>query len=124
MSGSIRVHPKYGLNPTLPQCIICGEDTGEIIIGASFKDKNGKPCAAPMKCGVVSLEPCPKCREKYLTDGVLLVEVEEDRKYRRPLAVITVEAFNRLFNAPIPPKHIAVVETGLLEKIGVVPGAG
>ena len=71
MSDSIRLHKKYGLNPTLPVCFYCGEETGEIaLLGAGY---NGE---APMHL-CINVEPCPKCREKY-KDYVLLVETTQN----------------------------------------------
>lgn len=73
MSDSIRLHNKYGVNPTLAVCFYCGEETGEIaLLGAAY---NGE---APMHM-CVSVEPCKKCKEKY-KDYVLLVEAKNDEK--------------------------------------------
>lgn len=71
MPETIRLHKKYGLNPTLSTCFYCGEETGEIaLLGAGY---NGE---APMHL-CTSIEPCEKCREKY-KDYVLLVEATQN----------------------------------------------
>lgn len=105
----IFLHPKYGLNPTIPTCILCGKEKGEIaLLGRAYKEE------APMHM-VLDFEPCKDCREKYLNSGIMLVEVE-DNKYKA--IVIKEEAFKRIFSADIPPRRIAMVERGLLNKIG------
>lgn len=110
----IRLHPKYGLNPTISQCIICGKDMNEIVLlGAACKDR------APMKM-ITSIEPCDECRKKYLATGVLLIESDEEKNPTGKLAVITDSAFEDFFDVPIPAKKICYVEFGLLKKIGVV----
>ena len=38
MSG-IRLSKKYGVNPSLSQCLICGKDVGVILFGAAWKEK-------------------------------------------------------------------------------------
>ena len=121
MKNSIRLHKDFGLNPTMPQCIICGGDTGEIaLLGAAYKGE------APRKM-LLGVEPCKQCREKYLTVGVLLVEADQrevkNKMQHIPTGKVTVlkdEAFTRIFDKPIPPKKICYVEIGLLDKIGAV----
>lgn len=67
MAKGIRIHPKFGLNPTLCTCFYCGKETGEIaLLGASCKDE-----APRHTC--VSLEPCGECKKRF-KDSVLLVE--------------------------------------------------
>lgn len=73
MSGSIRLHKQYGLNPTLSTCFYCGEETGEIaLLGAAYKGE------APMHL-CTSLEPCPSCKLKF-KNSVLLVEARQDER--------------------------------------------
>lgn len=122
MNNSIRLHKEFGLNPTLSQCIICKEDTGEIaLLGAMSKEQ------APMH-SITSIEPCKKCKEKYLSNGVMLVEATTTYKghygepTREPTGLITVlkdEAFTRIFNQPIPKGKICMVEVGVFEKLGI-----
>lgn len=64
---SIRVHPKYGLNPTVPVCFWCGEDTGEVaLMGAAIKGK------APSKA-IINYEPCAKCKMN-MAMGLVVIE--------------------------------------------------
>lgn len=114
----VRIHEKYGLNPTMPICIICRKEKGEIaLLGASYKEQ------APMKM-LLDIEPCQDCRKKYLSNGVLLVEVEVEyrtgKEHKIPtgnIVVIKTEAFSRIFEDPIPSKNICMVEVGVLQKL-------
>ena len=110
----MRLHREHGLNPTLSTCIICGKETGEIaLLGAAYKGE------APMHM-VTGLEPCDKCKEDYLKEGVLLLETDENRVPTGSLVVIKVEAFSKVCNkVPIPPRHIALVEQGMFEQLGL-----
>jgi hypothetical protein len=102
MVNRITLHPKYGLNPTISQCLICGKDLNEIaLLGNHYKEQ------APMHM-VTSIIPCDECREKY--------------GYGKPVVdgdcfVITDEAFKKLFTCEIPVKKIAYLEEAVFNKI-------
>jgi hypothetical protein len=77
---------------SLDTCIVCGEAKGVLLdrkLNPRFERKT-----------ITSLEPCEKCNEKYLTEGVMLVYIG-DNDY--DLLVIKDEAFERLFNREVPP---------------------
>jgi hypothetical protein len=106
MTKGIRLHKEFGLNPTISTCIVCGEDKKEIaLLGAGYKGQ------APMHM-ITSVEPCDNCRKKYLEegDGVLLLEATSDRKPTGSLTVLKREAFERLFNTPVPHHRIALID--------------
>ena len=63
---SLRLSKKYGLNPTLLVCPICGKDTGIALLGAN----NGKQ--APMTTKDSNL--CDECKALY----VQIIEVESE----------------------------------------------
>lgn len=66
--SSIRLHSKFGLNPTVPVCFWCGEDTGEVaLLGAAYKGE------APSKM-IMSYDPCPNC-QKLFSQGCFCFEV-------------------------------------------------
>jgi hypothetical protein len=79
MNDSIRLHPKHGLNPTIPICFYCGKEKNEIaLLGAAYRGE------APMHM-VTSVEPCDECKERYV-EYTLLVEMErvfDNRAYGR-----------------------------------------
>ncbi len=100
---SIRLHPKHGLNPTVPQCFWCGEDKNEVaLLGAALNKQ------APMHM-VLDYEPCDRCRAQW-EQGIVLVEcVPADPTRPRPelvkgtgaypsgrFIVVTEEAWERL----------------------------
>lgn len=63
--ASIRLSKKYGLNPSLMVCPICGESVGVAILGANRGKK------APNK---INGDLCNTCKEKYVT----IIEVENE----------------------------------------------
>ena len=70
MTGSIRLHPKFGLNPTIPTCFWCGKDKNELILlGAAFKEE------APRHM-YLDYEPCDTCKDQMKL-GVTLIEAND-----------------------------------------------
>lgn len=76
MTRGVRLHPKHGVNPTMPVCAWCGEPTGEIaLLGAAYKGK------APMHMRLND-DPCAKCLES-MAQGITFIErVREGSKER------------------------------------------
>lgn len=85
-------------------CMICHEE----VILLARKNAKGE---LPEKDSILP-QVCDKCRAKYLSKGVLLINPDNGR-----LVVIKDEAFNRLFNEPTPPKKIAFTDDELLNKL-------
>jgi hypothetical protein len=117
MSRSIRLHPKYGINPTIPTCFFCGEQKNEIILmGAAYKGE------APMSIGCVDREPCDKCAN-LMEKGVMLISVQDNTDHENPyrtgkIVVITFEAAARLFPT-LGKSRMAFVEDSMWKKIGL-----
>lgn len=107
---NIPLHKEFGLNPTMPICIICNEEKGTIaLLGNKYKGE------AP-KHMLLDIEPCEKCTKLYLKSGTLLVEVEADQ--HTPTGMVTVikdSAFKRVFNQEVPKNKITKVEKGILQ---------
>lgn len=75
--SSVRLHPKYGVNPTMPVCFWCQEPTGELaLLGAGFKEQ------APPKM-VLGYDPCKTCAEGMAL-GITCIEVDSAAKLDRP----------------------------------------
>jgi deoxycytidylate deaminase len=108
----ITLNPKYGLNPTIAVCIICKKEKDMIVLLGNTCEEQ-----APMH-SVIDFEPCPECREKYLKNGVMLVEFRNDNK-TYVVAVITETAFKRLFSSEVPAGRIAIVEPGTFRQLGI-----
>lgn len=85
-------------------CMICHKE--EILMAK----KNSKHPLPPK--GSILPQVCDECREKYLKQGVLLVNPDNGR-----LVVIKDEAFNKMFDQPIPEGKIAYTDDQVLDKI-------
>ena len=69
--GSIKLHPKHGLNCTIPVCIFCGKEKNEIaMLGASYKEE------APRRM-IINRDPCQSCEEAMAT-GIAFIECEKE----------------------------------------------
>lgn len=68
-SMNIRLHPVFGVNPSVHRCFYCQEEVEVILLGASIRDK------APGR-GVWHKEPCGKCAE-YMELGIILISVRD-----------------------------------------------
>lgn len=111
MKGNIPLHKEFGLNPTMPICIICHKDKGEIaLLGNNYKGE------APMKM-LMDVEPCLKCKEKYLKQGTLLVECETNGQPTGAVTVLKDKAFEAVFQQRIPVGKIIKVEVGILKML-------
>lgn len=65
--SSIRIHPEFGVNPSLDLCYWCGEAHGVVLLGYN---KNQE---APRQM-VTSYVPCQKCQDGW-AQGVALISV-------------------------------------------------
>ena len=91
---------------TLAVCPICHEETGTLLLDTRLRDSFENHTVTP--------EPCDKCREKYLTNGVMLFNPRSGS-----LVVLKVEAFTKMFNVPVPEKHIAFCDEDVFVQLGV-----
>ena len=117
---SLKLSKEFGVSPTVSVCIICGEDKNEIaLLGSNYKNKSGKVIQAPSKM-VTSIEPCDNCREKYLSQGVMLVEADQDYNGNPAptgnFLVVKNEAFKNIFTVDIPAKKICYIDTETFSK--------
>lgn len=116
MSG-ITISKKYGVNPSVEVCHICGKEMGVVLFGTSFKDENGKTAEAPRK---VSLgHTCDECSRIIKDGGVFFIEVRDGERGSNPyrtgrLWAVKKEAADRVF-----PDHKAVnfVEQQIANKL-------
>lgn len=70
MSDSIKISPKYGLNPTIPVCFWCGKEKNEVALLGKINKEDSK---APMKA-VINYEPCDKCNE-FFSKGIQVIGI-------------------------------------------------
>jgi len=77
MNKSLRLHPKYGANPTMPTCMFCGKERGDIaLLGNNYKGE------AP-KNMVVDDEPCDECKQ-VMEKAFMLIEVRDGESGANP----------------------------------------
>lgn len=69
---SIKISPKYGVNPTIPICFFCREEKNELALLGKIGGR-GKDLEAPHKM-ILDYEPCEECKKKMET-GITLIEV-------------------------------------------------
>jgi hypothetical protein len=111
MSDNFILHKEFGLNPTMPICIICRKEKGAIaLLGAGYKGE------APMHM-LMDIEPCGACKEKYLKSGTLLVECETDGVPTGAITVLKDSAFEAVFQQRVPVGKIIKVEVGILQML-------
>ena len=89
---------------TMAICPICTEDTGDIVIDMRLRPVFDRRTVFP--------EVCTKCRSKYLTQGVLVINPRTGS-----LVVLKDDAFVRAFDRPVPEKRIAFVEEDVIQAI-------
>jgi hypothetical protein len=89
---------------TLAVCPICLEETGDLLMDMRLRDS--------FEMRTVTPEPCAACREKYLSDGVLLLAPATGG-----IVVLKDEAFERIFSQKVPAGKVALCEAGVIEKL-------
>lgn len=75
--GSINLSPKYGVNPSVLHCFICGKETGLALLGKLKDDAE-----APHDISNPN-EICDDCK-KALQEGKFILEVEDNSKENNP----------------------------------------
>lgn len=78
---SIRISPKYGVNPTIPICFFCGEPKNEVALLGRI-GKGTEDIEAP-RHALLDYEPCKECLKKMAT-GITLVEVSNTPSDNQP----------------------------------------
>lgn len=71
--NSIKLSPKYGVNPCIPICCWCGKEKNEIALLGKLKGDAEAPRNA-----VIDYEPCEECLVKFNL-GVVLIEVTKNQ---------------------------------------------
>jgi len=113
---SIRLHPEFGANPTIPLCLYCGKERNEVILlGAAY------PLEAPMHM-IVDEVPCEECAA-LMEQGITLLGVVEEESRRRTghFIVITEAGARKLFTEEMIEDVLrcrcAEMEEGLLQRL-------
>lgn len=74
--SSIKISPRYGVNPTIPVCFFCGNPKNEIALLGKIGGR-GEDLEAP-KNVVLDYEPCDECKEQ-MSKGVSLIVVSGEQ---------------------------------------------
>jgi hypothetical protein len=69
---SIRLSPKYGVNPAIPHCFFCGKEKNEILLPGKLEGDVEAP-----KGVVWDKEPCQEC-DGYMQRGIILISVRDN----------------------------------------------
>lgn len=78
MSNSIKLDPKYGVNPSIDICFWCGKDSGNISLLGHIKGGKEAP-----RYSINTYEPCDSC--KKLGEGkIMLLHVVNEQKGNEP----------------------------------------
>ena len=81
MSDSIKLSPKYGVNPTIPVCFFCGKPKNEVALLGKMGGK-GEDIEAPMHM-VIDYEPCDECKAN-MDMGITIMGVVTKNPDNRP----------------------------------------
>lgn len=84
----LKLHPEFGLNPTIALCFFCQEEKNEIVmLGAACPER------AP-KNMLLDYQPCEKCRA-HMAKGITLVEAQREplMEDQRPMVVQGQKAY-------------------------------
>lgn len=85
MSKGIRVSEKYGVNPSITICPICGKETGIALLGKLKRDKE-----APRK---IIGDLCDDCISKLSNDKIYILAIN-DQGYGTKAIIIERYALN------------------------------
>lgn len=104
--GDIKLHPVYGLNPTMPVCLFCGRETGEIaLLGAAYDGEAPKHMA-------LTDEPCNTCKSEWAV-GIAIIERDMNTmRNTGRVIVITEDALRRMLK-PGPGLDQVLVSRGM-----------
>ena len=73
----LKLHPKYGVNPSIPICFWCEKDKNAVVLlGNKYKGE------APRHI-LLDYEPCDECKE-MMDLGCVIIEVSETNLKDRP----------------------------------------
>lgn len=105
---SLRLSKKYGLNPSLLICPICGKDVGVALLGANGGKK------APYQ--MTSMELCDDCKQKIKESNTFILSAKQTSDGIKPTGAYAIVP-NEFLKIPIPPKGICFMEESEFNKL-------
>lgn len=108
----LKLHPSFGVNPTIPICFVCGKEKNEtVLLGNSYRNKAPKNMC-------LNDEPCDQCKE-YMKQGIILISVKDNDKDCRTgnWCVIKEESFIKIFGKT--KSRIVFIADTIWDKVGL-----
>lgn len=123
MSG-IRLSKKYGVNPSVETCVVCGKDMSVVLFGTAYKDANGKTAEAPRQ--VCLGHVCDDCKGIIKQGGKFFIEVKDGSDHENPyrtgrVVALKEEAAKRIFGNPGNINYLE--ETPFQQLFGDIPAS-
>ena len=115
----IKVSEKYGINPSVDTCFICGKETNVVLFGTSYKDENGKTAEAPRK--VCTGQLCNDCQKVINEGGIFFIACKDGESGNNPyrtgqIIAIKEESVQKMF-PDFPYKKINYIEETAYKQI-------
>ena len=92
----LRLHSKYGVNPTIACCYLCGKEKNELaLLGAGYKGE------AP-KYMIIDYIPCDWCKDN-MKQGIVIVQATNSNPPTRtgPYIVLRENALPHFLKEPL-----------------------
>lgn len=115
----IKVSEKYGINPSVDTCFICGKETNVVLLGTSYKDENGKTAEVPRK--VCTGQLCDDCQKVIDEGGIFFIAIKDGESGNNPwrtgqIGALKEESVQRMF-PDFPYKKINYMEESAYKQI-------
>ena len=116
---SVTINKKYGVNPSIDTCFICGKETNLILFGTAYKDENGKMAEAPRT--VCSGGLCGTCQKVIDEGGIFFIAVKDGESGKNPyrtgqIGALKEEAVQKMF-PDFPYQKINYIEESAYKQI-------
>ena len=105
---SLRLSKKYGLNPSLLVCPICGKDVGIALLGANGGKK------APYQ--MTSIKLCNDCKQKVKEGNTFILSAKQTSDEIKLTGAYMIVP-NDCLNVSIPSKGICFMEESEFNKL-------
>ena len=105
--NSIKLSPRYGVNPTIPVCFWCGKERGEIALMGHIGDGRKHEDFEAPKHMVIDFEPCEECK-KNMELGFTIMEATDT-----PNSVSKIEMQSGVY----PTGRFVVLKTDVAHRI-------
>lgn len=115
----VRISEKYGLNPSIDTCFICGKEINVILFGTAYKDENGKTAKAPKITCTGNI--CNDCKKIIDEGAIFFIAVKDGETGKNPwrtgqIGALKEEAVQRMF-PDFPYQKINYIEESMYKQI-------